>query len=127
MGEVCFTVRRRNQWRAVIRERKRYPFALPPKVTHLDHRQSSLDLPGRVAGGYREGAEAIAISDQPSPSWMMKRYRRRLPGHEVRPPGICQLQNGEAAHALVDPATHMAQQRVHRLSFPSGIRDHRRA
>jgi hypothetical protein len=71
-------------------------------MAHLDDRQASLDLPRRFASSHRESAETIAISDQRAPGRVMKRRRRRLPGHEVVPSRIGQLQNGDA-HALVEP------------------------
>jgi len=101
-NEVCLPPGSRSERRTVIRVRKCHPFGLAPKMAHLDYRQASLDLPCRVASGYCEGAEAIAISDQHAPGRVMKRRRRRLPCHEVCPSRIGQLQNGDA-HALIDP------------------------
>src|ERR1700749_5028789 len=102
VNEVRLPPRTRSERRAVIRIRKCHPFRLAPKMADLDYRHASLDLPRRVAGGYRESAETVAVSDQGAPRRVIKRRRRRLPCHEVVPSRIGQLQNGDA-HALVDP------------------------
>jgi hypothetical protein len=101
-NEVCLPPRSRSERRTVIRIRKCHPFRLAPKMAHLDYRQATPDLPFRVASGYRESAETIAIGDQSAPGRVMKRRRRRLSGHEVLPSRIGQVQNGDA-HALIDP------------------------
>ena len=43
--ELCLVLWRRQQGRAVIRERKRHPLRLATEVAHLDHRQASRIFP----------------------------------------------------------------------------------
>ena len=101
--EPCFVLRSRDQGRAVVGERQRYPLRLAAQVAHLDHRQAGPDLPGRVAGRHREGAETVATGDQSAPVRVMKRRRRRLPGYEIGPARIGQLQHLSTAYAVIDP------------------------
>jgi hypothetical protein len=96
--EQRFLLRSREQGRQVIGERKRHPLRLGAEVPDFHHRQAGPDLPGCVAGRYREGAEVVALREQAGPPRVMKRRRPRLPGHEVGPAGIGQLQDGGTAH-----------------------------
>src|SRR6266480_7886362 len=77
------------------------------EVAHLDDGQAGLDGTGCVACRQRESPEAVAAGDQPGPARVVKRRRPRMPRHEALPAGIGQLQDRDAAHALVVPAARM--------------------